>query len=1317
MRTKSSRTSRARLVASLPRRRLRRVPLRPVLETLEQIVLLSDVPETESNDSSALADIFVLTEYLPGSGLSSGRVLGSLASGADVDWFSFSAQAGHSVAISGIGLDGSSSVTTGGSALRFDLYNAANQVIASSAEAAAGRPQITGYSIGTAGVYYVRVDAATASNTIASYRVRLDLTATGNAETESNASVAEADPVTLTPGGSGAKGQVSGALITSTDVDTFALGELAVGSTLDISALVPSNGTLQPRVRLLRGHQGKLVAEAPAALIAPISASDTYFAQILPDPASSAGDMGQYLLRFDLTDAAAPGVVSDTLPTTLATNTSLRFDGTDNVAIPDSPSLRAIDGVTLEGWFNFDAVGGTQVLVAKTVGSSTRNSYALWHDGSSLRGIVGNASSNGTAIGFGWTPTIGRWYHLAFAFDEATDAQALYIDGVRVAANTNTTPLGYDTHPVLIGSDIDNEVVTHGFRGLADEVRIWNRGLSALEIDLGRLNPTPPTLAGMVGRWRLSEGTGTTVLDDSGLDNHGLIGGATTYAPSWTSGPTTPSLGSALQFDGVNDYVSAPHHSGYDAVEIAGELTIEAWIRIDGWHGNTYFPVVTKHEASNDRGWELIANRTAGLQFVNSSTNVTAAAPWNLGQWYHVAVTYDQSAGTVEFYRDGVSLGTRSHSSAIQDTAGEPIYIGASPLGGDEYSSGAVDEARVWSVVRTGAEIAAAKDAILTGSETGLVGYWRFEEGSGFTTADLSPSANTASLGAVDPRAAWVASGAPYASVGVETEVVRAIDRFSILLDEPPLASAAVNAANFRLTAAGDDGLFGTGDDGAYALTPSASGFASRSIAFLLDPQPLQPGRYRFSTTAGLTDRAGNAITPFEKTFTIVDPAAGVLENDINNSTIPGATALPLTEYPAGSNNFTSLGIGTHFIAGDVDYWRFDALAGDRVTIRHETPGGSGVHPSMSLRTSADVVLVSVGGNSAGEMEIVDHEFTAPGTYYLRIDGADLPIGYQVRVDLIRNGNLETETNDASTTADALRRFLPISGGYALRVAGTLAAADTGDWFQLGTLSAGSAISATAAIPAFGSLLSGDVVVGIYAVGSTTPIAESSTGSATYTVPADGSYLVRVHSNSRRGFRAQYFLNVEVVDSAPPTLTSATLPADGATSNALFDAFTLTFSEDMAPAPLNNPNLVSLISAGGDGLFGTTDDRAMTLATPNFSIGTTATYPITNGPLLPGVYRLSLAPLITDRAGNSVGASTRTFTIAPAAPYLTEVWPNDSLVGATTLSTAVENRYDGSYTNAAFTAGANNWDVIAADFDDDGFADAATADYGANTLS
>ena len=41
-----------------------------------------------------------------------------------------------------------------------------------------------------------------------------------------------------------------------------------------------------------------------------------------------------------------------------------------------------------------------------------------------------------------------------------------------------------------------------------------------------------------------------------------------------------------------------------------------------------------------------------------------------------------------------------------------------------------------------------------------------------------------------------------------------------------------------------------------------------------------------------------------------------------------------MTETPAGSNFFTSLGVGTFNTTSDRDYWRFDAEGGDRLTVR-----------------------------------------------------------------------------------------------------------------------------------------------------------------------------------------------------------------------------------------------------------------------------------------------------------------------------------------------------------------------------------------------
>ena len=65
---------------------------------------------------------------------------------------------------------------------------------------------------------------------------------------------------------------------------------------------------------------------------------------------------------------------------------------------------------------------------------------------------------------------------------------------------------------------------------------------------------------------------------------------------------------------------------------------------------------------------------------------------------------------------------------------------------------------------RSASDIQATMNATLTGTETGLVGYWPFDEGSGDTTADLTAYHDTGTLGGGVPadQPAWIASTAPH---------------------------------------------------------------------------------------------------------------------------------------------------------------------------------------------------------------------------------------------------------------------------------------------------------------------------------------------------------------------------------------------------------------------------------------------------------------------------------------------------------------------------------------------------------------------------
>ena len=53
---------------------------------------------------------------------------------------------------------------------------------------------------------------------------------------------------------------------------------------------------------------------------------------------------------------------------------------------------------------------------------------------------------------------------------------------------------------------------------------------------------------------------------------------------------------------------------------------------------------------------------------------------------------------------------------------------------------GLIDEVRIWNIARTEAQVAADYQKELSGSETGLIAYWKFNEGTGTNVNDETSS-------------------------------------------------------------------------------------------------------------------------------------------------------------------------------------------------------------------------------------------------------------------------------------------------------------------------------------------------------------------------------------------------------------------------------------------------------------------------------------------------------------------------------------------------------------------------------------------------
>ena len=161
------------------------------------------------------------------------------------------------------------------------------------------------------------------------------------------------------------------------------------------------------------------------------------------------------------------------------TGRALSFDGVNDwVTITAANDLNLTTGMTLEAWVRPSALSGWRTVVLKE-GSATNLAYALYAHDNSPRPAVTVRISNVNRSAAGTSPLpLNAWSHLAATYDGAM--LRLYVNGVQVGTRAQTGSMLTSTRALRIGGNAvwSNEF----FRGLIDDVRIYNRALSAGEI-------------------------------------------------------------------------------------------------------------------------------------------------------------------------------------------------------------------------------------------------------------------------------------------------------------------------------------------------------------------------------------------------------------------------------------------------------------------------------------------------------------------------------------------------------------------------------------------------------------------------------------------------------------------------------------------------------------------------------------------------------------------------------------------------------------------------------------------------------------------
>ena len=158
---------------------------------------------------------------------------------------------------------------------------------------------------------------------------------------------------------------------------------------------------------------------------------------------------------------------------------ALRFDGIDDrVNVADSNALDLANRFTLEAWVNPATLTGWRTVLMKEAADGL--AYAIYGNDNvpkpaAYARIAGEGASRRSA-GTTQLP-VNTWTHLAATYDGAT--LRLFVNGVQAGSAALTGTLLNSSNALSIGGSL---VLGEYFEGLIDEVRIYNRALTATEI-------------------------------------------------------------------------------------------------------------------------------------------------------------------------------------------------------------------------------------------------------------------------------------------------------------------------------------------------------------------------------------------------------------------------------------------------------------------------------------------------------------------------------------------------------------------------------------------------------------------------------------------------------------------------------------------------------------------------------------------------------------------------------------------------------------------------------------------------------------------
>ncbi len=454
-----------------------------------------------------------------------------------------------------------------------------------------------------------------------------------------------------------------------------------------------------------------------------------------PIGGSPIGSQALYLKMDEGTGTTAYDTSSNKLNGTITSCTwtnnaksgkGLNCDGGGYISLGNQTPLQSSD-FTISTWIK---AGTINVSAANANGNIImgKESYTIsgFRSGISNTGNINFwATQSGGTLSLSSAATIsdGQWHHAVVTYDSASSTGKIYLDGKLSDSETGTyipnTSAGFSINAGVGGTTRSNssfdEFKYYTTALTAEQIKLdYNSGQSnqfgvlGTEADGTPSNSTdrmycPPgdttTSCSPVGEWKFDEKYGTSARDTSGNNNSGTL----TSGPSWSSGK----IGSALSFDGTNDYVNVPDSS---SLQMSSNISVSLWVNPNSLNNQIVnYPISKGSGASVGNGWAFGITGTWGTcpsnQFYLYTNNGQICSGSGntipLNTWSHITFTND--GATTKLYLNGKLI--NSGTQTLESTIGLALNIGRRSDGNWAFN-GKIDQIQIYNYALSPSQIA-----------------------------------------------------------------------------------------------------------------------------------------------------------------------------------------------------------------------------------------------------------------------------------------------------------------------------------------------------------------------------------------------------------------------------------------------------------------------------------------------------------------------------------------------------------------------------------------------------------------------------------